>query len=81
MNRKSTPHDQLAGLSPSQRLFSLFDSFDYIHLGALRTEAAFLDEIQTQVLRLFLLAIQSHLFSFELIFLFLQWIGGNAANS
>jgi hypothetical protein len=35
-------------------------------------EAEFLDEIQTKVLRLFLLAIHSHLYSFAMIFLFLQ---------
>jgi len=38
----------------------------------LYTEAEFLDEIQTKVLRVFLLAIQSHLYSFALRFLFLQ---------
>jgi hypothetical protein len=37
-----------------------------------RTEAEFLDEIQTKVSRVFLLAIQSQLFSFALSFLFLQ---------
>jgi hypothetical protein len=36
------------------------------------TEAEFLDEIQTKVLRVFLLAIRSHLYSFALRFLFLQ---------
>ncbi len=36
------------------------------------TEAEFLDEIQTKVLRVFLLAIHSHLYSFALRFLFLQ---------
>jgi hypothetical protein len=36
------------------------------------TEAEFLDEIQTKDLRIFLLAIQSHLYSFALRFLFLQ---------
>jgi len=35
-------------------------------------EAEFLDEIQTIVLRVFLLVIHSHLFSFALSFLFLQ---------
>jgi hypothetical protein len=35
-------------------------------------EAEFLDEIQTKVLRVFLLAIQSHLNSSALVFLFLQ---------
>jgi hypothetical protein len=35
-------------------------------------EAEFLDEIQTKVLRVFLLAIHSHLYSFALRFLFLQ---------
>jgi hypothetical protein len=35
-------------------------------------EAEFLDEIQTKVLKVFLLAIQSHLYSFALRFLFLQ---------
>ncbi len=35
-------------------------------------EAEFLDEIQTQVLRVFLLAIHSHLCSFALRFIFLQ---------
>jgi hypothetical protein len=41
-------------------------------LGRDRPEAEFLDEIQTKVLRVFLLAIQSHLYSFVLRFLFLQ---------
>ncbi len=36
------------------------------------TEAEFLDEIQTKVLRVFLFAIHSHLYSFALRFLFLQ---------
>ena len=36
------------------------------------TEAEFLDEIQTEVLRVFLLAIHSHLYSFALRFIFLQ---------
>jgi hypothetical protein len=35
-------------------------------------EVKFLDEIQTKVLRVFLLAIHSHLYSFALRFLFLQ---------
>ncbi len=35
-------------------------------------EAEFLDEIQTKVLRVFLLAIHSHLYSFALRFIFLQ---------
>ncbi len=35
-------------------------------------EAEFLDEIQTKVLRVFLLAIHSHLYSFPLRFMFLQ---------
>jgi hypothetical protein len=34
--------------------------------------AEFLDEIQTKVLRVFLLAIRSHLYSFALRFLLLQ---------
>jgi hypothetical protein len=38
-----------------------------------RTEAEFLDEIQTEVLRaFFLLAIHSHIYSFALRFLFLE---------
>jgi hypothetical protein len=36
------------------------------------TEAEFLDEIRTKVLKVFLLAIHSHLYSFALRFLFLQ---------
>jgi hypothetical protein len=36
------------------------------------TEAEFLDEIQTKVLRVFLLVIHSHLYSFALKFKFLQ---------
>jgi hypothetical protein len=36
------------------------------------TEAEFLDEIQTKVLRVFLLVIHSHLYNFALRFLFLQ---------
>jgi hypothetical protein len=35
-------------------------------------EAEFLDKIQTKVLRIFLLAIHSHLYSFALRFAFLQ---------
>jgi hypothetical protein len=35
-------------------------------------EAEFLDEIQTKVLIVFLLAVHSHLYSFALRFLFLQ---------
>jgi hypothetical protein len=35
-------------------------------------EAEFLDEIQTKVSRVFLLAIHSHLYSFALRFIFLQ---------
>jgi hypothetical protein len=41
-------------------------------LGQDRPEAEFLDEIQTKVLRVCLLDIQSHLYSFALRFLFLQ---------
>jgi hypothetical protein len=37
-----------------------------------RSEAEFLDEIQTKVLRAFVLAIHSHLYSFALRFLFFQ---------
>jgi hypothetical protein len=37
-----------------------------------RTEAEFLDKIQIKVLRVFLLAIHSHLYSFASRFLFLQ---------
>ncbi len=36
------------------------------------TEAEFLDNIQTKVLRVFLLATKSHLYSFSLRFLFFQ---------
>ena len=36
------------------------------------TEAEFLDEIQIKILRVFLLVIQSHLYSFALRFLFLK---------
>jgi hypothetical protein len=36
------------------------------------TEAEFLDEIQTKVSRVFLLAIHRHLYSFALRFIFLQ---------
>jgi hypothetical protein len=36
------------------------------------TEAKFLDKIQTKPLRVFLLDIHSHLYSFALTFLFLQ---------
>jgi hypothetical protein len=36
------------------------------------TEAEFLDEIQTKVLRVFLIAIHSHLYIFALRFLFLK---------
>ncbi len=41
-------------------------------LLSISREAEFLDEIQTKVLRVFLLAIHSHLYSFALRFLFLQ---------
>ncbi len=40
--------------------------------GGLSPEAEFLDDIQTKFLRVFLLAVQSHLYSFALRFLFLQ---------
>ncbi len=68
------PYDSAPGppLSPlsCQQLVSLSQSsfvsaVDY-------TEAEFLDEIQTKVLRVFLLDIRSHLYSFTLKFLFLQ---------
>jgi hypothetical protein len=36
----------------------------------MRPEAEFLDEIQTKVIRVFLLAIHSHIYSFALRFLF-----------
>jgi hypothetical protein len=39
------------------------------------TEAEFLDEVQTKVFRVFLLAIHSHLCSFAMRFLFLQTHG------
>ncbi len=45
------------------------------------TEAEFLDEIQTKVLRVFLLAIQSHLYSFALRFIFFQKYARNLFNS
>jgi hypothetical protein len=38
----------------------------------MRTEAEFLDKIQTKVFRVFLRAIQSHLYSFALSFKFLK---------
>ncbi len=40
--------------------------------GQYSTAAEFLDEIQTKVLRVFLLVIHCHLYSFALRFLFLQ---------
>ncbi len=40
--------------------------------GDIRPEAEFLDEIKTKALRVFLLAIHSHLYSFALRFLILQ---------
>ncbi len=40
--------------------------------GRHRTVAEFLDEIQTKVIRVFLLAIHSHLYSLALRFIFLQ---------
>jgi hypothetical protein len=43
-----------------------------IPLKAVKPEAKFLDEIRTKVLRVFLLVIHSHLYSFALRFLFLQ---------
>jgi hypothetical protein len=36
------------------------------------TEAEFLDDIQTKIFRVFLLAIHNHLYSFDLRFLFVQ---------
>jgi hypothetical protein len=42
------------------------------NLGTHSPEVEFLDEIQTIVLRVFLLAIHSYLYSFALRFLFLQ---------
>jgi hypothetical protein len=36
------------------------------------SEAEFLDEIQTKILRVFILAVRRHLYSFDLKFLFLQ---------
>jgi hypothetical protein len=38
----------------------------------IRSEAEFLDEIQTKILRVFLLAIHSHLYSFALRFYFFK---------
>jgi hypothetical protein len=40
--------------------------------GCVHSEAEFLDDIQTKVFRVFLLAIHSHLYSFALRFSFLQ---------
>jgi hypothetical protein len=45
-----------------------FYNLQYSHI----IKAEFLHEIQTKVLRVFLLAIHSHLYSFALRFLFLQ---------
>jgi hypothetical protein len=42
------------------------------YLSSMNPEAEFVDEIQTKVLRVFLLAFHSHLYSFTLRFLFLQ---------
>ena len=42
------------------------------HVLLTQTEAEFLDEILTKALRVFLLAIRSHLYSFALRFPFLQ---------
>ncbi len=63
----------------TQKLLDCFpDSkilFPFVHLHGLSnqcTEAEFLDGIQTKVLRVFLLAIHSHLYSFALRYLFLQ---------
>jgi hypothetical protein len=41
-------------------------------LADIPPEAKFLDEIQTKIFRVFLVAIQSHLYSFAFRFLFLQ---------
>ncbi len=43
-----------------------------MRVGKTRTEAEFWDKVQTKILRKFLLAIYSHLYSFALRFLFLQ---------
>jgi hypothetical protein len=44
----------------------------FAFMCAVLCQAEFLDEIQTKVLRVFLLVIHSHLYSFDLGFLFLQ---------
>ncbi len=54
---------------PAQMFLCIFINFNQ---SRDRTEAEFLDEIQTKVWRVFLLAIHSHLYNFALRFLFLQ---------
>jgi hypothetical protein len=54
----------------SQRYFQLVFHAQISTYGA--TKAEFLEEIQAKVLRVFLLAIHSHLFSFALRFLLIQ---------
>jgi hypothetical protein len=44
---------------------------DYLNIPS-SPKAEFLDDIQTKVLRVFLLAIHSHLYSFAFRFIFLQ---------
>ncbi len=49
-----------------------FSSFFLFRLLSVSAEAEFLDEIQTKVLRLFLLVINGHFYSFALTFILLQ---------
>ena len=58
-------------LQPNKRL--IYSTKKYGTLA----EAEFLDEIQTKVFRVFLLAIHSHLYSFALRFIFLQTLAAS----
>jgi hypothetical protein len=49
-----------------------FSSFFHFRLLSVSAEAEFLDKIQTKVLRVFLLVINGHFYSFTLTFIFLQ---------
>ena len=68
IGRRLSHHAQLFESNPGTPKIS------HVNEGCIvpRTEAKFLNEIQTKVLRVFLLAIQSHLYSFALRFMLLQ---------
>jgi hypothetical protein len=53
-------------------VLSVLTLLQYILRHLLSPEAEFLEEIQTKVLRIFLLVIHSHLYNFAMRFIFLQ---------